>query len=85
MLDKIISYSTGIQVTPPRYIDAEYARAARRSIARDIDNFTPSAGYEDLSAAGLLRAFFMNPLDGVIRKRWRQQRSEAATQTQITH
>lgn len=65
----MIEYLTGIKTTPPRYIDAEYKRAARRSIARDIDNFTPSDGYADLSAGGLLKAFLMNPLDGVIRRK----------------
>lgn len=65
----MIEYLTGIKTTPPRYIDAEYKRAAQRSIARGIDSFTPSDGYADLSAAGLLRAFLMNPLDGVIKRK----------------
>lgn len=65
----MIEYLTGIKTNPPRYIDAEYKRAAQRSIARGIDSFTPSDGYADLSAAGLLRAFLMNPLDGVIKRK----------------
>lgn len=69
MLDKIITAATGIQVTPHKYIDAEYARAARRSIARDIDNFTPSDGFADLSAMGLIAAFLTNPLEGIVRRK----------------
>lgn len=47
---------------------AEYERK-KRHYGRPIDSFTPDPGWEDLSAMGLLRAFFKNPLEGIVRNR----------------
>ncbi len=56
---------------PPLFPDhpnfTEYDRLKRR-YSQGLDDFSPTDGYGDLSAIGLMKMFFMNPLTGIIKK-----------------
>lgn len=69
MLDKMLS---GIGMSTPKTAGtrlAEYEREKQRNGQRYIDNFTPDPGWEDLSAMGLIRAFFKHPLEGIVKRK----------------
>jgi hypothetical protein len=69
----MFDFITG-QKSPPLFPSqlnlAEYDRLKRRGGGGySLNDFTPSDGYDDLSAMGLMKMFVMNPLSGIIKKK----------------
>jgi hypothetical protein len=48
---------------------AEYDRLKKNRGGQGLNDFTPTDGYDDLSAMGLMKMFVMSPLSGILKKK----------------